>query len=161
MSCGVRSRGFSRAGGCGALRAAAPAAWKLRVARARRPSGASIARARAETPRRRGGKNTRRISATSVEVETRRGLGDAPASALGGEMALAATAFPRPSLLEASCGFSARLEGEMELLAAAQRTPAARLWIRGGGADKEFVRAGRVVSAGWRGLAGARRVRRE
>ena len=114
-----------------------------------------------ETPRRRGGKNTRRISATSVEVETRRGLGDAPASALGGEMALAATAFPRPSLLEASCGFSARLEGEMELLAAAQRTPAARLWIRGGGADKEFVRAGRVVSAGWRGLAGARRVRRE
>ena len=114
-----------------------------------------------ETPRRRGGKNTRRISATSVEVETRRGLGDAPASALGGEMALAATAFPRPSLLEASCGFSARLEGEMELLAAAQRTPAARLWIRGGGADKEFVRAGRVVSAGWRGLAGARHVRRE
>mmetsp|Transcript_8477 Transcript_8477/g.33350 ORF Transcript_8477/g.33350 Transcript_8477/m.33350 type:complete len:331 (-) Transcript_8477:390-1382(-) len=49
------------------------------------------------------------------------------ASALGGEMALAATAFPRPSLLEASCGFSARLEGERELLTAAQRTPAARL----------------------------------
>ena len=70
--------------------------------------------------------------ATSLEVWARRGLGDAPASALGGEMALAATAFPRPSLLEASCGFSARLEGERELLTAAQRTPAARLWIRSG-----------------------------
>lgn len=99
--------------------------------------------------------------ATSLEVWARRGLGDAPASALGGEMALAATAFPRPSLLEASCGFSARLEGERELLTAAQRTPAARLWIRSGGADKEFVKAGRLVSAGWRGLAGARHVRRE
>ena len=127
-------RGVFGRGGVGALRAAAPAAWKLRVARARRPSGASIARARARRLRVAAAeKHSPDIChATSLEVWARRGLGDAPASALGGEMALAATAFPRPSLLEASCGFSARLEGERELLTAAQRTPAARLWIRSG-----------------------------
>ena len=117
-------------------------ARKPRYVDARGPSGTPIARAGGGSPLRRRRKNTpaRYIGDTS-ELWRNWGCGgvrDAPASALGGEMALAATFCPRPSLLELSCGFSQAGEGERELRTALHRTPAARLW-RNQRADKEFV----------------------
>lgn len=112
-------------------------ARKPRYVDARGPSGKPIARAGGGSPLQRRRKNTpaRYIGDTS-ELWRNWGCGgvrDAPASALGGEMALAATFCPRPSMLELSCGFSQAGEGERELRTALHRTPAARLWNQEGG----------------------------
>ena len=109
-----------------------------RVTSTREARRGSRSRARAGEARCGGGGKTRPrdISVTRVNSGETWGCGgvrDAPASALGGEMALAATFCPRPSLLELSCGFSQAGEGERELRTALHRTPAARLWNQEGG----------------------------
>ena len=152
--------GFSR-GGCGALRAAAPRrgnsvsrardvhrvrrsrarAGRLRVAAAGKTLAGDLPRAWSLS--RGGGSGTHRRRRWEGRWRWR------PRPSRDRPYWRPAAAFPLAS--RESGSFSPRRN--------ARRRHACGFAV--GGADKEFVKAGRLVSAGWRGLAGARHVRRE